>query len=237
MSEQGTRRPARPIVGVVPNFSEGRRREVIDEIVGALQVPGVLLVNVQWDAEHNRLDTTLLGTPEAVRASALAGAAVAVRLIDMTRHHGGHPRMGAVDVIPFMPVRDVTMDECVALARAVGRELAESLDLPVYLYDRAALVPERQSLAVVRKGEYEGLREAVAGGERLPDLGPREIGRAGAVPSGRASRSSRSTSTSRVATRPRPRRSRGPFASPPAGSRPSGPSASTCRSANVSPCP
>jgi glutamate formiminotransferase len=181
VSEQGTQRAAGPIVGVVPNFSEGRRREVIDEIVGALQVPGVLLVNVQWDAEHNRLDTTLLGTPEAVRASALAGAAVAVRLIDMTRHHGGHPRMGAVDVIPFMPVRDVTMDECVAMARAVGRELAESLGLPVYLYDRAALDPERQSLAVVRKGEYEGLREAVAGGKRLPDLGPHEIGRAGAV--------------------------------------------------------
>jgi glutamate formiminotransferase len=138
-------------------------------------------VNVQWDAEHNRLDTTLLGTPGAVRASALAGAAVAVRRIDMTEHHGGHPRMGAVDVVPFMPVRDVTMDDCVALARDVGRELADTLGLPVYLYDRAALVPERQSLAVVRKGEYEGLRDAVAAGERLPDFGPHEIGRAGAV--------------------------------------------------------
>src|SRR5438034_3571847 len=144
MSQQ---RAARPIVGVVPNFSEGRRRDVIDEIVAALQVPGVLLVNVQWDAEHNRLDTTLLGTPDAVRASALAGAAVAVRLIDMTTHQGGHPRMGAVDVVPFMPVRDVTMDECVSLARAVGRELADTLGLPVYLYDRAAVVAERQSLA------------------------------------------------------------------------------------------
>lgn len=181
MGEREPEQPARPIVGVVPNFSEGRRRDVIDEIVAALQVPGVLLVNVQWDAEHNRLDTTLLGTPEAVRASALAGASVAVRLIDMSEHHGGHPRMGAVDVVPFMPVRDVTMDECVALARDVGRRLADSLGLPVYLYDRAALVPERQSLAVVRKGEYEGLRDAVAAGERLPDFGPHEIGRAGAV--------------------------------------------------------
>jgi glutamate formiminotransferase len=89
--------------------------------------------------------------------------------------------MGAVDVIPFMPVRGVTMQDCVALARAVGRELAETLDLPVYLYDRAALVPERASLAVVRTGEYEGLREAVAAGERLPDFGPHRIGRAGAV--------------------------------------------------------
>jgi glutamate formiminotransferase len=179
MSETTTNPGA--IVGVVPNFSEGRRKDVIDEIVAALQVEGALLVNVQWDAEHNRLDATLLGPPDAVRASAMRGAATAVRLIDMDRHHGGHPRMGAVDVIPFMPVRDVTMDQCVALARAVGRELADELGLPVYLYDRAALVPERASLAVVRKGEYEGLREAVAAGERLPDFGPPHIGPAGAV--------------------------------------------------------
>jgi glutamate formiminotransferase len=171
----------RPVVGVVPNFSEGRRRDVIDEIVAALQVDGAMLVNVQWDAEHNRLDATLLGTPEAVAASAMSGAKAAVRLIDMNEHHGGHPRMGAVDVIPFMPVRDVTMDECVELARDVGRSLAEQVGLPVYLYDRAALVPERASLAAVRKGEYEGLREAVAAGDRLPDLGPHEIGPAGAV--------------------------------------------------------
>ena len=181
MSELGSVRPRRPIVGVVPNFSEGRRRDVIDQIVSALQVPGVLLVNVQWDPDHNRLDTTLLGTPDAVEASALAGATVAVSLIDMTEHRGSHPRMGAVDVIPFMPVRDATMEDCVELARRVGRELAETLGLPVYLYDRAALLPERQSLAMVRKGEYEGLRAAVAAGERLPDFGPAEIGRAGAV--------------------------------------------------------
>jgi glutamate formiminotransferase len=171
----------RAIVGVVPNFSEGRRKDVIDQIVAALRVEGAMLVNVQWDAEHNRLDATLLGTPDAVRASAMRGAATAVRLIDMNQHHGGHPRMGAVDVIPFMPVRDVTMDECVALARDVGRALAGDLGLPVYLYDRAALVPERTSLAAVRKGEYEGLRQAVAAGERLPDFGPHEIGPAGAV--------------------------------------------------------
>ena len=170
-----------PLMGVVPNFSEGRRRDVIDAIVAALRVPGVALVNVQWDPDHNRLDTTLLGPPAAVRASALAGAAAAVRLIDMREHRGSHPRMGAVDVIPFMPVRDVTMEECVELAREVGRELAETLGIPVYLYDRAALLPERASLAEVRKGEYEGLRDAVAVGERLPDFGPHTIGRAGAV--------------------------------------------------------
>jgi glutamate formiminotransferase/formiminotetrahydrofolate cyclodeaminase len=166
---------------IVPNFSEGRRRDVIDAIVAALQVPGVALVNAQWDPDHNRLDSSLIGAPEAVRKSALAGAARAVELIDMEQHAGGHPRMGAVDVIPFLPIRDVTMDDCIALARDVGREIAETLGVPVYLYDRAALTPERASLAAVRKGEYEGLKADVARGLRLPDFGPHQIGRAGAV--------------------------------------------------------
>jgi glutamate formiminotransferase len=111
----------------------------------------------------------------------MAGAAAAVRLIDMDEHRGNHPRMGAVDVIPFMPVRGVSMDEVVELARSFGRELAETLGVPVYLYDRAARTPERSSLAEVRRGEYEGLRDAVARGERLPDFGPHAIGKAGAV--------------------------------------------------------
>ena len=169
------------VVGVVPNFSEGRRREVIDAIVDALAVEGARVVFAEADADHNRLDTTVLGDPDAVRRSALAGAAAAVERIDMFTHTGGHPRMGAVDVVPFMPVRDVTMSACVDLARSVGEELAEGLDLPVYLYGEAATVAERRSLADVRKGEFEGLREAVARGDRLPDLGPPEIGRAGAT--------------------------------------------------------
>ena len=169
------------IVGVVPNFSEGRRRDVIDEIVTALDVDGARVVFAEADPDHHRLDTTVLGDPDAVRRSAIAGAAVAVERIDMFEHRGGHPRMGAADVIPFMPVREVGMEACVELARDVARELAETLDLPVYLYGEAALVPERRSLADVRKGEFEGLREAVASGDRLPDLGPREIGRAGAT--------------------------------------------------------
>ena len=170
-----------PLLGVVPNFSEGRRAEVIDAIVGALHVPGARVVYAEADPDHNRLDTTVLGSADAVFASAMAGAVKAVRSIDMFAHTGGHPRMGAVDVIPFMPVRDVTMDDCVDLARRFGEELAGSLDLPVYLYDRAALSPERASLADVRRGEFEGLREAVSRGERLPDFGPAEIGRAGAT--------------------------------------------------------
>lgn len=172
---------ASPLLAVVPNFSEGRRPDVIEAIVAALRVQGARLVYRQADPDHNRLDTTVLGDADAVRRSAMAGAAVAIELIDMDEQRGSHPRMGAVDVIPFMPVRDVSMDEVVELARGFGKELAETLDIPVYLYDRAAVSPERASLADVRRGEYEGLRDAVARGERLPDFGPHRIGRPGAV--------------------------------------------------------
>jgi glutamate formiminotransferase len=170
-----------PLVGVVPNFSEGRRADVVGAIVGALHVPGARIVYAEADPDHNRLDTTVLGAPAVVTASAMAGAAKAIELIDMFQHRGGHPRMGAADVIPFMPLRGVSMDECVALARAFGRDLAQTLGVPVYLYDRAAVTAERASLAEVRRGEFEGLRDAVARGERLPDFGPHEIGRAGAT--------------------------------------------------------
>jgi glutamate formiminotransferase / 5-formyltetrahydrofolate cyclo-ligase len=169
------------IVGVVPNFSEGRRRDVIDAIVGALGVEGARVVFAEADPDHHRLDTTVLGTTEAVHRSAIAGAAVAIDRIDMFEHRGGHPRMGAVDVVPFMPVRGIEMAACVDLARAAGRELAETFAVPVYLYGEAAVAPERRSLADVRKGEFEGLRTAVAAGERLPDFGPHTIGRAGAT--------------------------------------------------------
>ena len=169
------------LYGVVPNFSEGRRQGVIDSIVGALDVPGAAVVYAEADADHNRLDTTVLGDADAVSRSALAGAAKAVELIDMTKHRGGHPRMGAADVIPFMPVAGVSMDDCVELARRFGKELADQLDIPVYLYDMAATTPDRVSLAEVRRGEYEGLREAVARGVRLPDFGPAQLGRAGAT--------------------------------------------------------
>jgi glutamate formiminotransferase len=170
-----------PLYGVVPNFSEGRRVDVMDAICDALQVRDARLVHRQADADHNRLDTTVLGTRDGVRRASISAARVAVALIDMDRHQGGHPRMGAVDVIPFMPVRAVTIEECVTLANEVGEELARDLDLPVYLYDGAARSPERRSLADVRRGEYEGLRDAVGKGRRLPDMGPHAIGRAGAT--------------------------------------------------------
>jgi glutamate formiminotransferase len=169
------------LVVCVPNFSEGRRHGVIDAICDALAGGGARLVYRQADPEHNRLDTTVVGSPDAVRGSALAGAAKAVELIDMTKHIGGHPRMGAADVIPFVPLSGISMGEVVELARAFAAELAGALGIPVYLYDRAATSPDRASLAEVRKGEFEGLREAVARGERLPDFGPHEIGRAGAT--------------------------------------------------------
>jgi glutamate formiminotransferase len=170
------------LVVCVPNFSEGRDAGVIDAICEALaSEPGARLVYRQVDPEHHRLDTTVVGPPDAVRRSALAGARAAVERIDMERHAGGHPRMGAVDVVPFVPLRGISMQETVDLARSFAAELATALGLPVYLYDRAALLPERTSLAEVRRGEFEGLREAVGRGERLPDLGPHEIGRAGAT--------------------------------------------------------
>ncbi len=144
-------------------------------------MPEARLVDRQADPEHNRLDTTVIGPPDAVRASAFDGASKAVELIDMTTHTGGHPRMGAADVIPFVPLSEISMEEVVDLARGFAKELAERLEIPVYLYDRAALSPERSSLAEVRKGEFEGLREAVARGERLPDFGPHDLGPAGAT--------------------------------------------------------
>jgi glutamate formiminotransferase len=170
-----------PIVGVVPNFSEGRRADVIEAIVDALHVPGARVVYAEADPDHHRLDTTVLGSADACSASAMAGARVAVGRIDMFEHRGGHPRMGAADVIPFMPVREVTIEECAELARSFGKQLADTLGIPVYLYGEAATDPERRSLADVRRGEFEGLRVAVERGERLPDFGPHEIGRAGAT--------------------------------------------------------
>ena len=165
----------------VPNFSEGRRPEVIGAILGALRAPGVRLVHHQADPEHNRLDATIAGEPTALRAALLDAARVAIAAIDMATHRGGHPRMGAVDVVPFVPIGDTSMDDVIAVARAFAAELASALDVPVYCYDRAALTPDRRSLADVRRGEVEGLREAVAGGERLPDFGPTHIGGAGAT--------------------------------------------------------
>ena len=152
------------------NFSEGRREEVIGALVGAAQ--GARVLDVSSDEDHNRTVLTFVGSPEATAAAAFDVSAKAVELIDMNQHHGAHPRLGAVDVIPFVPLGEATMDDAVAAAREVGRRLGQELGLPVYLYERAATRAERQNLADVRAGEYEGLAKKLANPDWKPDFGP-----------------------------------------------------------------
>jgi glutamate formiminotransferase len=171
------------IVECVPNFSEGRSRRVIDEIVGALaSVEGVRVLDVQSDADHNRSVVTIVGEPEAVEEAAFQGIKRAARLIDMDQHQGEHPRMGATDVVPFVPIAGVTMVDCVEMARRLGERVGRELAIPVYLYEEAASRPERRNLADVRRGEYEGLKvEIETDPHRAPDFGPARVGKAGAT--------------------------------------------------------
>ncbi len=173
----------KPIVECVPNFSEGRRQEVIDQIVAAMgQVTGVQVLDVQSDPDHNRAVVTLVGAPQAIVEAAFQGIDRAARLIDMNHHRGSHPRMGATDVVPLVPVQGVTMDDCVALARQLGERVGNELGIPVYLYEAAATRPDRRNLADVRRGEYEGLKEEIAiNPDRAPDFGPAAMGSAGAT--------------------------------------------------------
>lgn len=171
------------IVECVPNFSEGRRQEVIERIVAAMaQAPDASVLDVQSDVDHNRSVVTLIGAPEAALEAAFQGIAIAAQLIDMDHHHGAHPRMGATDVVPFVPVQGTTMDDCVALARRLGERVGTELKIPVYLYEKAATRPERRNLADVRRGEYEGLKAEIATDPgRAPDFGPARVGTAGAT--------------------------------------------------------
>ncbi len=172
------RRPAGPdmpeIVECVPNFSEGRRKEVVDAIAQAIaSVTGVRVLDQEMDADHNRSVITFVGDRTSVAEAAFRGAKQAVELIDMNRHHGEHPRVGALDVLPFVPIAGVTMDDCVALAQLVGKRIAEELQVPVYLYEAAATRPDRRSLPEVRRGEYEGLKKEIeTNPDRRPDFGP-----------------------------------------------------------------
>ena len=165
------------LVECVPNFSEGRRPEVLDAIVGAMAaVEGVRLLDKEMDADHNRAVVTIVGSPEAVLEGAFRGMAKAAELIDLTTHEGEHPRMGATDVVPFVPVKNVTMDDCVDLARQLGERVGRELEIPVFLYESAATRPERQNLAKVRKGQFEGLREEMGTNPaKEPDFGPSSI--------------------------------------------------------------
>jgi glutamate formiminotransferase len=160
------------LVEAVPNFSEGRRPEVLEAISAAIRsVPGVTLLDMEADKDHNRSVFTFVGGPEAVKEAALLAAAQAVKHIDMESHRGAHPRLGALDVLPFVPVMDMTMAEAVELARSAGRELWERLRIPVYFYEEAAAAPARRSLPDVRRGEYEGRKRNCAEPEWRPDIG------------------------------------------------------------------
>lgn len=165
------------VVECVPNFSEGRNKEVIQELMAAIQKGGkVKMLDWEADADHNRSVITFAGEPEECVSAAFAGIERAAELIDMEKHKGEHPRMGATDVVPFVPISGVTLEECVELARRLGKRVGEELGIPVYLYEAAATRPERVNLAAVRKGEYEGLKEELGKNpERKPDFGPEKI--------------------------------------------------------------
>jgi glutamate formiminotransferase len=171
------------LVECIPNFSEGRRDDVIQAVADAVRgVPGVRLLDVSSNADHNRTVLTFVGIPEQVAEAAFRATAKAVELIDMNEHKGEHPRIGAMDVVPFVPISGMTMDDAVALAQQVGKRIADQLLVPVYLYANAATTPTRKRLPDVRKGEYEGLKEAIALPERRPDFGePRLHPTAGAT--------------------------------------------------------
>lgn len=161
------------IVECVPNFSEGRDLKKIDRIVAPFRArAGVKLLDYSNDEDHNRLVVTLVGEPEALRDAVIEAIGVAVELIDLNHHQGQHPRMGAVDVVPFIPIKNVTMDEAVSLSREVGEKVAGLYHLPVFLYEKSATAPHRENLAVVRKGEFEGMTEKIKLPEWQPDFGP-----------------------------------------------------------------
>jgi glutamate formiminotransferase len=172
------------LIECVPNFSEGRREEVVEEIVRAIgQIDGVTVLDHSRDETHNRSVVTFAGSAEPVVKAATAGVGRALELIDMEQHRGAHPRIGAVDVIPFVPLGTAKIEECVDLARRFGEQIATRFELPVYLYGEAALRPERRRLADVRRGQYEAIRDEIATEPaRAPDFGPaRTHPRGGAV--------------------------------------------------------
>jgi glutamate formiminotransferase len=172
------------LIECVPNFSEGRRAEVVEEIVRAIgQIEGVMVLDHTRDETHNRSVVTFAGSAEPVVRAATAGVGRALELIDMQQHTGAHPRIGAVDVIPFVPLGSTRIEECVDLARRFGEQIAMRFEIPVYLYGDAALRPERRRLADVRRGQYETLRDEIGSNPmRAPDFGPSRLHpRGGAV--------------------------------------------------------
>jgi len=171
------------LVECIPNFSEARRPEVIDEIVAAItSVPGIHLLDRSSDLDHNRTVITFVGPPQEVEEAAFRAIRTAAQRIDLNQHRGEHPRIGATDVCPFVPLEGVSMEECVAMARRLGERVGRELGIPVYLYEYAATRPDRVNLENIRRGQYEGLKEEIATNpERFPDFGPAQLGPAGAT--------------------------------------------------------
>ncbi|MEO8354878.1 MAG: glutamate formimidoyltransferase [Chloroflexota bacterium] len=177
------------LIECIPNFSEARRPEIIDQIVAAItSVEGARLLDRSSDLDHNRTVITLAGPPFAVEEAAFRAIKTAAELIDLNNHKGEHPRIGAADVVPFIPLSDATMDDCIAIAKRLGQRVGSELSIPVYLYEAAATRPERANLENIRKGQYEGLKFVLTEGEgseeynqRIPDFGPAKLGTAGAT--------------------------------------------------------
>ncbi|HET9796783.1 MAG TPA: glutamate formimidoyltransferase, partial [Gemmatimonadaceae bacterium] len=173
------------LIECVPNFSEGRRSDVVGAIRDAIAgTPGAYVLDASTDASHNRSVITFVAPAEVVAEAAFRGIGEAVRRIDLTTHSGEHPRMGAADVVPFIPLEGATMEDCISLARQLGERVGRELGVPVFLYERAATRPDRENLADVRRGEFEGIRDEMAAGaaHRKPDFGPDRVhATAGAV--------------------------------------------------------
>ena len=160
------------LVECVPNFSEGRDAQKVEAIIAAMKLDGVYLLDKEMDSDHNRCVITLVGDRDAIAEAAIRGVGKAAELIDLNAHQGAHPRIGAADVVPFIPIEGVTLEDCVAIAHHVGAEIWKRYRVPVYLYEAAAAQPERQNLENIRRGQFEGLRTEVGTNiERRPDFG------------------------------------------------------------------
>lgn len=172
-----------PLVECIPNYSDARRPEVVEAILASiLAVKGVQILDRHSDLDHNRTVVTMIGSPAAIEKAAFQSIKKAAELINLDEHQGAHPRIGATDVVPFVPISDISMAECIEMARRLGKRVGEELSIPVYLYEEAATRPERTNLENIRKGQYEGLKEDVLHNpERKPDFGPAKLGTAGAT--------------------------------------------------------
>ncbi|KPJ79092.1 MAG: glutamate formiminotransferase [Deltaproteobacteria bacterium SG8_13] len=164
------------IIECVPNFSEGRDAETVDKIIDAFRgQQQVKLLDYQLDKDHNRSVVTVVGQPDALKKAVIGAVAEAVERIDMRKHQGQHPRMGAVDVVPFIPVKNITMDEVVTFSRQVAEEIGQTFQLPVFLYEASAARPQRQNLAAIRKGQFEGMEAKLKDPVWKPDFGPAQV--------------------------------------------------------------